>query len=425
LLEEHRITELDSGVRVVTERMPSVRSVALGFWIGTGSASEAEPEAGLSHLIEHMLFRGTARFESVEIDQIFDGMGAELNAGTGKETTSVHSRVIDRHLPRACDVMADMVWRPAFEDADTEREVVLEEIAMYEDDPQDKVFDVLGEAVFGDHPLGRAIIGRAEVIRGVPLEAIRAFHDGRYVPANVVVAAAGAVDHETVVGLVLDGLPEAPGAAAAGPPPPADLSAHVRFERKDTEQYHVCVGGPGIARDDDRRFALRVLDNVLGGTTSSRLFQEVRERRGLAYSVYSFSSQYAGIGQVGIYVGTRADNLAEALRVVADELGRLREDPASSDELERSKENVKGRLLLSLESTSARMNRLGSSVLTGVPLLTVDELVERIDAVTVEDLEALAAELFDPARLSAAAIGTTESVFREALEPVSPQLAAA
>src|SRR3954469_11053784 len=179
--------------------MPSVRSVALGFWIGTGSAAEADEEAGLSHLLEDLLFRGSERFGSLEIDQIFDGMGAELNAGTGKETTSVYSRVLDVHLPRALEVMSDMVWRPAYEDADTEREVVLEEIAMYEDDPQDKVFDVLGEAVFGHHPLGRAIIGRREVIAQTPLDQIRGFHGVRYMPANVVVAAAGSVDHDALV----------------------------------------------------------------------------------------------------------------------------------------------------------------------------------------------------------------------------------
>src|SRR5436309_1992626 len=180
--------------------MPSVRSVALGFWIGTGSASEAGPEAGLSHLIEHMLFRGTARFESVEIDQIFDGMGAELNAGTGKETTSVYSRVLDVHLERALDVMADMIWRPRFaaEELDNEREIVLEEIAMYEDDPQDKVFDVLGEAVFGGHPLGRAIIGRADVVAGTPADGLRDFWAARYVPRNIVVAAAGSLDHDAL-----------------------------------------------------------------------------------------------------------------------------------------------------------------------------------------------------------------------------------
>src|SRR3954470_10408649 len=181
--------------------MPSVRSAALGFWIGTGSCAESDEQAGLSHLLEHLLFRGSERFGSLEIDQIFDGMGAELNAGTGKETTSVYSRVLDRHLPRALEVMSDMVWRPKYEDADTEREVVLEEIAMYEDDPQDKVFDVLGEAVFGEHPLGRAIIGRAPVIRGVQPAALSDFHGARYVPGNIVIAAAGSVDHDRLVAL--------------------------------------------------------------------------------------------------------------------------------------------------------------------------------------------------------------------------------
>jgi predicted Zn-dependent peptidase len=421
VLEEHRITELDSGVRVVTERMPSVRSVAVGFWIGTGSAAEAESEAGLSHLIEHMLFRGTARFESVEIDQIFDGMGAELNAGTGKETTSVYSRVLDVHLVRALDVMADMVWRPRFaqDDLDNEREIVLEEIAMYEDDPQDKVFDVLGEAVFGSHPLGRAIIGRAEVVAGTPADALRAFHAARYVPGNIVVAAAGSLDHDTLVEQVARA--EAARAGAVPPalvPPGDELARRIRFVEKDTEQYHLCLGGPGIPRDDDRRFALRVLDNILGGSSSSRLFQEVREKRGLAYSVYSFQSLYAGTGQVGLYLGTRPDNVGRAMAVVASELDRFRTDPATAEELERSKENVKGRLVLALESTTARMNRLGSSVLAELPLLSVDEMVERIDAVTIADLEQLAHELFAPERLSAAGIGAERAVFDAALEPL-------
>jgi predicted Zn-dependent peptidase len=422
LLEEHRITELDSGVRVVTERMPSVRSVALGFWIGTGSAGEAEPEAGLSHLIEHMLFRGTARFESVEIDQIFDGMGAELNAGTGKETTSVYSRVLDVHLERALDVMADMVWRPRFaqSDLDNEREIVLEEIAMYEDDPQDKVFDVLGEAVFGSHPLGRAIIGRAEVVAGTPAEGLRTFYDARYVPRNIVVSAAGSLDHDELV----EQIAAAEAARTSAPVPPAlvapvdELERRIRFIEKDTEQYHLCLGGPGIPRDDERRFALRVLDNILGGSSSSRLFQEVREKRGLAYSVYSFQSLYAGTGQVGMYVGTRPDNVGRAMAVVADELERFRLEPATPEELDRSKENVKGRLVLALESTTARMNRLGSSLLAELPLLSVDEMVERIDAVTIEDLEGLARELFVPERLSAAGIGADRAVFDAALEPL-------
>jgi predicted Zn-dependent peptidase len=423
----HQLTVLDSGVRVVTERMESVRSVALGLWIGTGSAAEGEPEAGLSHLIEHMLFRGTARFGSLEIDQMFDAMGAELNAGTGKETTSVYSRVLDRHLERAFDVMADMVWRPAFEgsELEQEREIVLEEIAMYEDDPQDKVFDVLGEAVFGSHPLGRAIIGRADVVGSVAPGALRAFHAARYVPSNVVVAAAGSVDHDRLVALVEEAgierrgqtpphLPDAPGAEPA----------RVRFFAKETEQYHVCLGAPGLARHDERRFALRVLDNILGGTSSSRLFQEVREKRGLAYSVYSFQSLYAGTGQIGLYLGTRPDNVGRALQVVADELERFRSEPATAEELARSKENVKGRVLLALESTTARMNRLGSSVLGDLPLLSVDEVEARIDAVTLEDLRELAGELLAPDRLSAAGIGADESTFRTALQPLSERLAA-
>jgi predicted Zn-dependent peptidase len=423
-VDAHRLTELDSGLRIVTEAMPSVRSAALGFWIGTGSCAETDEQAGLSHLLEHLLFRGSERFGSTEIDQIFDGMGAELNAGTGKETTSVYSRVLDRHLPKALEVMSDMVWRPAFEEADTEREVVLEEIAMYEDDPQDKVFDVLGEAIFGAHPLGRAIIGRAEVVAGTPLPDIRAFHRGRYVPANVVVAAAGSVDHDALVAAVDRWTPGGPSRALPEDLPAPEPRTRVRFETKETEQYHLCLGAAGIARDDERRFALRILDNIVGGTSSSRLFQEVRERRGLAYSVYSFSAQYARAGQVGIYLGTRGENLAPAMEVVGAELARLRTDPATGAELQRSKENVKGRLVLSLESTTARMNRLGASILTDVPLLSVDELIARIDAVTLDDMAELASELFAAERLSAAGIGPEEELFRAALEPVSPALAA-
>jgi predicted Zn-dependent peptidase len=428
LLQRHQLTQLDSGVRVVTEAMPSVRSVALGFWIGTGSSHEDEPEAGLSHLIEHMLFRGTARYGSLEIDQIFDGMGAELNAGTGKETTSVYSRVIDQHLDTAFDVMSDMVWRPRFspDDLANEREIVIEEIAMYEDDPQDKVFDVLGEAVFHAHPLGRPIIGRRAVVAGTPPDGLRTFHAARYVPGNVVVAAAGSLDHDALVALVEGSDVLRVGLDAPPPgPPPAATPAQLRFFRKDTEQYHVCLGAPGIARDDDRRFALRVLDNILGGTSSSRLFQEVREKRGLAYSVYSFQSLYAQTGQVGVYLGTRPENVGPAMRVVGDELARFREEPATADELARSKENIKGRVVLSLESTGARMNRLGSSVLAGMPVMTVDEILQRIDAVTLDDVRALAAELFAAERLSAAGIGGDESAFRRALEPVSPALAEA
>jgi predicted Zn-dependent peptidase len=407
--------------------MDSVRSIALGIWIRTGSRDESPAQAGLSHFLEHLLFKGTARFSSREIDEAFDSIGAEVNAGTGKETTSVYSRFLDRHLEQAFDVLADMVLRPTYPDIDSEREVVIEEIAMYEDEPQDKVHDVLSQAVFGDHPLGRPIIGRAEVVSSVPVPDIAAYHDERYVGGNIVLAAAGNVDHERLVELAREQLECAalPGSDGPSEAAPAEASPSRRFHAKETEQYHLCVGGPGIARGDDRRFALRVLDTVLGGSTSSRLFQEVREKRGLAYAVYSYASQFVDSGQVGVYVGTRPDNVAEAMGVIGDELRRLAADGITAAELERARENVKGRTTLSMESTLARMNRLGSSLLMGVPVLSLDEVLARLDAVTLDDVAALAAELYDPARLSAAGIGASEDSFRSALEQVSPELAAA
>jgi predicted Zn-dependent peptidase len=422
----HRLTELESGVRVVTEAMPSVRSIALGFWVGVGSRNETREQAGISHFLEHLLFKGTERFSSVEIDQIFDGMGAEANAGTGKETTSVYSRFLDQHLERAFDVLADMVLRPAYPDIDSERRVVIEEIAMYEDEPSDKVHDVLSAAIFGDHPLGRPIIGSAEVVERVPVPEIAAYHDSRYTGSKLVVAAAGNVDHGRVVELVAAACSEASNGGDEGAvvPAPAVASPRASFHEKVTEQYHLCLGAPGIARMDDRRFALRVLDTIFGGSSSSRLFQEVREKRGLAYSVYSYASHYVDTGQIGVYVGTRPDNVSDAMAVIGQELHRIVDEPVSEEELDRARENVKGRMVLSFESTLTHMNRLGGSVLMGVPLLSLDEMLAEIDAVTLDDVSALARELFSPERLSAAGVGSDEGVFRQALEPVSPALAA-
>jgi predicted Zn-dependent peptidase len=428
LTAEHRITSLDSGLRVVTERVPSVRSVALGFWIANGSTSEHPGQAGISHLLEHMLFRGTERYGSEEIDQIFDAMGAEINAGTDKEATSLYTRVLDRHLEHAFDVMSDMIWNPRFGELEAEREVVLEEIAMYEDDPQDRVFDALGRAIFGSHPLGRPVIGTAQVIGAVTREQLAAFHAEHYQPPRIVIAAAGSVDHDALVQLArdveaaraatLDSTARPDPAQVPAAPDPPTFERRVGFLTKDTEQYHVCVGGEGIARDDDRRFALRVLEGVLGGTSSSRLFQEVRERRGLAYSVFSYSNLYAHTGEVGVYVGTRPDNLAEALSVVAAELERCVEDPASEQELVRSRENLKGRVVLGLESTGARMSRLGVSLLNDMPIMSVDEMIERIDAVEIEHVRELAGALFAPAGLSVAGVGPEEERFRAAIAPL-------
>jgi predicted Zn-dependent peptidase len=436
---EHRLTTLDSGARVVTERMPSVRSVALGYWIAAGSASEADEQAGISHLLEHMLFRGTERFRSEEIDQIFDAMGAELNAGTDKEATSLFTRVLDRHLERAFEVTSDMIWHPRFGELEAEREVVLEEIAMYEDDPQERAFDLLGEAVFGSHPLGRAIIGRAPVIAATTREELAAFHARRYRPESIVLAAAGSVDHDALVAMARaadvqrararEGSAGSGGRAESGPGSrngsacgegaAPDFRRRVRFLEKDTEQYHLCLGGAGVARDDERRFALRVLEGILGGNSSSRLFQEVRERRGLAYSVFSFSNLYAHTGEVGLYLGTRPDNLEEAVAVLASELERFLTDPASTEELVRSRENLKGRLALSMESTASRMSYLGGSVLAGLPILSMDDLIARIDSVDASQLVELAGDLFDGHRLSVAGVGPDRDAFAAATAPLA------
>jgi predicted Zn-dependent peptidase len=411
-----------------------VRSVALGFWIATGSVVEHDDQAGISHLLEHMLFRGTESYASQEIDEIFDAMGAEINAGTDKEATSLYTRVLDRHLEHAFDVMSEMVWQPRFGELEAEREVVLEEIAMYEDDPQDRVFDVLGKAIFGAHPLGRPVIGTAAVVGSVTREQLAAFHAQRYLPRSIVIAAAGSVDHDALVqmaaqrapgarrpvqadanGHALDAQATSAAAAAAATP---DFTPRSRFLQKDTEQYHVCLGGAGLGRADERRFALRVLEGVLGGTSSSRLFQEVRERRGLAYSVFTFSNLYAHTGEIGLYVGTRPDNVKEALAVVAAELERCAEDPASEQELVRSRENLKGRVVLGMESTGARMSRLGASLLNEMPILSINEMIERIDAVEIDAVRALAGELFAPEGLSVAGVGPAQSAFLAAVEPL-------
>ena len=295
---------------------------------------------------------------------------------------------------------------------------------MYEDEPQDKVHDVLAGASFGDHPLGRPIIGTADVVGSVPVPVISAWHDGRYVPGNIVVAAAGNLEHERIVSLVESAVGDA-APLPVGAAPPHERGPQLRFHEKETEQYHICLGGSGIARGDDRRFALRILDTIFGGSTSSRLFQEVREKRGLAYAVYSYASHYHDSGQVAVYVGTRPDNVGAAVEVIGTELARIQSEGVTAEELERARENVKGRTVLSMESTLTRMNRLGSSLLMDVPILTVDEVLAALDAVTLEDVNALASDLWAPGRLSAAGVGASEDRFRAALEAVSPGLAQA
>jgi predicted Zn-dependent peptidase len=421
----HELTALPSGERVISEHVDSVRSISLGLWIGAGSRDEPQAKAGISHFIEHLLFKGSERYSAQEIAEIFDTMGGELNAATSRETTVVYTRIPDHHLERALDVMADMVFAPSFEDVDSEREVVLEEIAMVDDNPQDLVHDLAAEAVFRSHPLGRPVIGTAGVISSVSRRSLRSYHAGAYVGANVVLAAAGNVEHERLVGLLAERR-----RAHAGPPqlvrkPLARIPAPgLRFQRKDTEQYHVCLAGPGVSRSDPRRYAASLLDAIVGGSASSRLFQEIREKRGMAYAVYTYASQYVDGGQVGLYVGTREENLVECLEVAAAELSDVAAGNVRADELERAKQNLEGRLLLSLESTSSRMTRLGKALVTDIELVPVEETIRRIEAVTAEEVAALARDVLSPDGLSAACIGPSEKRFRAAIARVNPALLA-
>ena len=382
-VREPQITTLPGGERVATEPLRGVRSAALGLWIATGSRDEPRSRAGVSHFIEHLLFKGSSRYSAQDIAELFDAMGGELNAATSRETTVVYTRVPDGRIEQALDAMTDMVFAPAFVDVDSEREVVLEEIAMVDDNPQDLVHDLAAEAVFGSHPLGRPVIGSADVISAVSPRALRAYHGGAYVGPNVVLAASGHVSHDRLVELFAarregsNGDSRLRRSLLARQPRPG-----YRFLRRRTEQYHVVLAGPGIARDDDRRYAFSLLDAILGGSASSRLFQEIREKRGMAYSVYTYGSQYAETGQVGVYVGTREDNLVECLAVTAAELSDVAAGNLRPGELERAKENLEGRLLLSLESTSNRMTRLGKALVTDTELVETEETIRRVRAVT-------------------------------------------
>jgi predicted Zn-dependent peptidase len=296
---------------------------------------------------------------------------------------------------------------------------------MYEDEPQDRVHDILAEAVFGEHPLGRRVLGEAAVISSVPVPEIETYRSANYAGAKIVVGAAGHLEHDKIAALAERLV--SPASAEAAPQKAIEPAAEsrLRFYAKDTEQYHICFGAPGIVRADERRYALAVLDSIFGGSSSSRLFREVREKRGLAYSVGSYSEQYTDSGLIASYVGTREDNVEEACSIIGAELARLRSEPVAEDELARAKENVKGRLVLSSESTAARMTRISRATLFDLPIDSLDEMVAKVDAVAVEDLTALAEELYAPERLSAACVGREEDCFRKAVGPVSESLVAA
>src|SRR3954447_12889933 len=425
-MQTYELSELDSGERVISEKVPSVRSISIGFWIGAGSRDEKDDRAGVSHFIEHLLFKGSSSYDAQQIAETFDAMGAELNAATSREHTVVYSRIPDRHVDDAIAVMTDMIFAPAFSELDQEREVVLEEIAMYEDAPQDLVHDLFSQAVFGTHAIGRPVIGTADVISTVSRPSIAASHRSMYSGANIVVSAAGNIAHDRFVSLLqrFEHGSTAGGRVPIRRPLVRMPAPGLRFQRKETEQYHLCLGAPGISRSDRRRFAASLLDSILGGAASSRLFQEIREKRGMAYSVYSFASQYTDTGLIGVYVGTREENLQSCIEICVEQIGDIAAGNLRAGELERAKESLKGRIMLSMESTSNRMSRLGKSLISDTELLTFERISAEIDDVDPEALAELASVLLPPEHLSASGVGPDENQFRAAVEHANAALVA-
>jgi len=400
-------TELDNGIKVLTETIPHVRSVTVGAWIAAGSRYEPAPVAGVSHFLEHLLFKGTENRTSREISLAIDAVGGQLNAFTSKEYTCYYARVLDEHFPLGFEVLSDMLRYSLLDPKDIENEkgVVLEEIRMYEDAPDDLVHVVFGQTLWPDHPLGRPVVGAIDTVASMSPEEIHGFFDLLYSPANTVIVVAGHVDHNWVVDQVeqrLGGWSRQHQPMALDPP---ESHRAVTVRRKETEQAHLVVGGPGVSIADRRLYVMSVLSTILGGGTSSRLFQEVREERGLAYSIYTFTSTYRDAGLLGIYAGTSPGRVEEVLDVLTSELNKIQDEGLEEGELERNKEQLKGNLMLSLESTSSRMMRLGKTELLLGHVYSPDDIVGLVDAVTEAEVVELAGELLSREQLSLALVG--------------------
>ena len=404
-----RRSVLPGGLRVVTEHVPGLRSATIGAWVPVGSRDERDGHYGSTHFLEHLLFKGTSRRTAFDIAEAFDAVGGEANASTGKESTCYHARVLDADLPMAVDVIMDMVTSALLDpvELETERGVILEELAMNDDDPGDVVHERFAEAVLGSHPLGRPIGGTPETIRAVPREAVLAHYHEHYRPATLVVAAAGGVDHDALVEQVLRAVElggwETP--AGAMPVPRRHWDGTERQPEgvpseggrvvvdRATEQSHIVIGGTGITATDPRRYAMSVLTAVLGGGMSSRLFQEIREKRGLAYTTYCFSQAHADTGVFGLYAACAPSRVEEVSGLLVAELERMAAEPVSGAELARAQGQLSGGLVLGMEDTGARMSRLGKAELVLGELASVDEQLERIRAVTAEEVRALAESL--------------------------------
>ncbi|MFB9891830.1 M16 family metallopeptidase [Planobispora takensis] len=396
-------TVLPGGLRVVTESMPTVRSVAVGMWVGIGSRDEAPEHMGASHFLEHLLFKGTPTRDALEISAAIEGIGGEINAFTAKEYTCYYARVLDEDLRVAIDVLADVVTssRITAEDVEAERGVILEEIAMHDDDPSDMVHEQFSAELYGDTPIGRPILGTVESINAIDRDRITEYYRRHYKPTHTVVSVAGNVTHEQVVSLVAAAYERAGALGGGAEPIPPRVSGEgveprsgIRVLHRPTEQANLVLGTTGLTRTDERRFALGVLNAALGGGMSSRLFQEIREKRGLAYSTYSYTSQYADTGQFGIYAGCLPSKIDDVLEICREELHRVLDGGITVEEIDRGKGQMRGGLVLGLEDTGSRMSRIGKGELVYDELLSVDEVLARIDEVTPEEVVAIAHDVF-------------------------------
>jgi predicted Zn-dependent peptidase len=381
--------------------MPSLRSIALGCWVDTGTRDELPNEHGASHFLEHLLFKGSEKLSARQVSEIFDAIGAESNAFTSKESTCYWVRLLDQDLSTGFDVLSEMIQRPAFRqnEIDAERQVVIEEINMNEDDPDDVSFENFSTAVFVDHPLEAPVLGTRESIRAMSRDDILGYWKRRYGAGSMVVAAAGSVDHQQLVDMVAERFGDWSGDSVDHEHGPAAPWPVVRITHRDTEQAHIVIGGKGFTRSDERRWAFEVLNHVMGAGMSSRLFREIREERGLAYAVYGFKMSYADAGAWGVYVGTTPSQVDTTMQVIRDELAKVVAEGITTDELERAQGSMRGGLALALEDPNSRMVRLGRDELAGLPHLSVDERLAKLEAVTLDDVQAIAADLYTGQRM--------------------------
>jgi predicted Zn-dependent peptidase len=405
------LTTLPNGLRVISETMPSMRSVALGCWVDTGTRDETGNEAGVSHFLEHLLFKGSEKLSARDVSETFDAIGAESNAFTSKETTCYWARLLDQDLATGLDILAEIIQRPAFRphEIDAERQVVIEEINMSEDDPDDVAHENFTRAAFAGHSLETPVLGTRESIRGMSRDDINGYWKRRYGARSMVVAAGGSVDHAELVGMIEERFGDWSGDTVPHELSPVEPRPAIEVTHRETEQAHIVLGGPGLDRGDERRWAFEVLNHVVGGGMSSRLFHEVREERGLAYAIYGFRLSYADNGVWGVYVGTTPSQTDTCLNIIREELQKVIAEGITPEELDRAKGSMRGGLALSMEDPNSRMIRLGRDELAGLPHLSVDERLAKIDGVDLDRVKSVAADLYGADARIIGAVGPFEA----------------